>query len=136
MELEQREAVPGVHRLDLQSGVHVGSVQGQKRLSVLRHQLGPPRERLRKTGSGLRSHVNALLTARNIALADGGSTTKFCSALLNGSQTVEGEAVAQPTPLKVPQDLRFWTKNPLRTKTTLITSGANRTKDGSLIEQL
>lgn len=46
VQLEQREAVPGVDGLDVQSGVHVGSVQGQESLGVFRHQLGPPREGL------------------------------------------------------------------------------------------
>ena len=49
VELEQREAVPRVDGLDLQSAVHVGSVQRQKRLGVFGHQLGPPRESLRRT---------------------------------------------------------------------------------------
>ncbi|TNN41241.1 hypothetical protein EYF80_048597 [Liparis tanakae] len=44
--LEQREAVPRVHGLQLQSGVHVGSVQRQEGLGVGGHQIGPPRERL------------------------------------------------------------------------------------------
>lgn len=48
-ELEQRETVPGVDRLYLQSGVHVGFVERQKRLGVFRHVLRPPREGLRKT---------------------------------------------------------------------------------------
>lgn len=42
VELEEREAVPGVHGLDVQRGVHVGSVQRQKGLGVFGHQLGPP----------------------------------------------------------------------------------------------
>ena len=46
-ELEQREAVPGVNGLDLQSGIHVGSVQGQEGLGVFGHHLWPPRESLR-----------------------------------------------------------------------------------------
>lgn len=47
-ELEQRETVPGVHRLDLQSGVHVGFIQRQEGLGVLGHQLRPPGESLRE----------------------------------------------------------------------------------------
>lgn len=60
MELEEREAVPGVHGLDVQRGVHVGSVQRQKGLGVFGHQLGPPREGLRESRRHVREQEVAL----------------------------------------------------------------------------
>lgn len=48
-QLEEREAVPALRRLDLQGSVHVHSVHGQEGLSVLRHQVRPP-------GKGLDTH--------------------------------------------------------------------------------
>lgn len=60
VELEERETVPGVHGLDMQRGVHVGSVQRQKGLGVFGHQLGPPGEGLRESRRHVREQEVAL----------------------------------------------------------------------------
>lgn len=46
-QLEEREAVPAVGRLNLQSCVHVSRVQTQEGLCVFHHQVRPPRKGLR-----------------------------------------------------------------------------------------
>lgn len=41
-QLEKREAVPALRGLDLQSGIHVDSIEGQEVFCMLHHQVCPP----------------------------------------------------------------------------------------------
>lgn len=56
-QLEEREAVPALRGLDLQSCIHVSSIKGQEVLRVLHHEVCPPRKRL-QTQRGGRQQVN------------------------------------------------------------------------------
>ena len=47
-QLEEREAVPALRRLDLQGSIHVYSIHGQEVLSMLHHEVCPPGEGLRR----------------------------------------------------------------------------------------
>lgn len=41
-QLEERKAVPALGGLDLQSGIHVDGVEGQKVFCMLHHEVRPP----------------------------------------------------------------------------------------------
>ena len=51
-QLEEREAVPALGRLNLKSGVHVDGVEGQEVLCMLHHEVRPPRKRLETQQEG------------------------------------------------------------------------------------